>query len=141
MIHANVEIGRNVGFDDARKEHYDHMSGYAFTLDGDMVEMRPKVAAAPQLSLLFQHTPSVQLSPHAYEQGRTLAPGSDIHGSRMAGVAGEEADRAAKPGATLPGLLQAARALSRLQVRAVSWPGLERSGGTRPAIDTEMSGR
>lgn len=61
-------------------QHHDHMPGYAFTLDGDMVEMRPKAAAAPQLSLLFQHTPSVQLSPHAYEQGRALAPGWDIHG-------------------------------------------------------------
>jgi hypothetical protein len=60
---------------DADAEH-NHMPGYRFALEGDIVEMRPKPAAAPaKLPRLI-----VPLSDRAYEEGRRLAPGWDVHG-------------------------------------------------------------
>lgn len=53
-----------------------HMPGYSFTLlDGDMVDMRPKGASAPQPSLpgMFR------VSADAYQRARELAPGWDVH--------------------------------------------------------------
>ena len=52
-----------------------HMPGYSFSLDGDMVEMRGKMASAtPPLPGLF-----IRLKEETYELGRSYAPGWDIH--------------------------------------------------------------
>jgi len=64
---------------DADAKH-NHMPAYGFAIVNDIVEMRPKPAAAPpklQRALL-------PLSEHAYEEGRRLAPGWDIHGLEAA---------------------------------------------------------
>jgi hypothetical protein len=54
---------------------HDHMPSYSFVLDGDMVEMRPKLGAVtPPLPGLF-----IRLSDETYELGRQYAPGWDIH--------------------------------------------------------------
>lgn len=53
-----------------------HMPGYALSLVGDMVEMRPKPESeAPLLPPLL-----VPLSESVYEQARALAPGWDVYG-------------------------------------------------------------
>lgn len=58
--------------DDAR---HDHMPGYSFRLDGDMVEMRRKAAQErPPLP-----GPSIQLKTETYERASALAPGWDVH--------------------------------------------------------------
>ena len=58
--------------DDAQ---HNHMPGYSFHLDGDMVEMRRKnTDKRPPLPC-----PTLQLKPTIYEQARALAPGWDIH--------------------------------------------------------------
>lgn len=62
--------------DDAR---HNHMPGYSFALEGDMVEMRPK-ASPQQLSLLPVATGDIRLPESAYEEGRQYAPGWDIYG-------------------------------------------------------------
>ena len=60
---------------DADQTH-DHMPGYGFSLEGDMVEIRTKSkAASPAPRELF-----IRLSEEAYEVGRSYAPGWDIHG-------------------------------------------------------------
>jgi len=60
---------------DADQTH-DHMPGYGFILEGDMVEIRTKSkAASPAPRELF-----IRLSEEAYEVGRSYAPGWDIHG-------------------------------------------------------------
>ncbi len=55
---------------------HNHMPGYSISLNGDMVEMRPKGdgnrTALPVL-------PGVQLRPDTHELGRQYAPGWDIH--------------------------------------------------------------
>lgn len=54
---------------------HDHMPGYSFHLDGDMVEMRPKTGTrTPVLPGLF-----IALNPDSYEIARGLAPGWDVH--------------------------------------------------------------
>lgn len=58
--------------DDTR---HDHMPGYSFHIDGDMVEMRRKAAQErPPLP-----GPHIQLKTESYERARALAPGWDIH--------------------------------------------------------------
>ena len=57
---------------------HDHMPGYSFKIDGDMVEMRPKTPQ--QLPLLPPHTAAIRLSERAYDEGRRCAPGWDIYG-------------------------------------------------------------
>jgi hypothetical protein len=52
---------------------HNHMPGYAFSLDGDMVEIRAKPGSQPPA------LPALQLRPESYERGRELAPGWDIH--------------------------------------------------------------
>jgi plasmid replication initiation protein len=57
-------------------QRHNHMPGYAFVLDGDMVNIRAKLGArSPSLSL-----PSLRLRPDSYELGRQYAPSWDIHG-------------------------------------------------------------
>lgn len=55
---------------------HDHMPGYVFSLDGDMVEVCAKAAAEPPPlpALLFR------LDEKTFELGREYAPGWDIHG-------------------------------------------------------------
>lgn len=57
---------------------HDHMPGYSFKLEGDMVEMRPKTPQ--QLPLLPPHAAAIHLSESTYEEGRRSAPGWDIYG-------------------------------------------------------------
>jgi hypothetical protein len=59
--------------DDAR---HNHMPGYSFQIDGDMVEMHRK-AAEKRPALPF---PAIQLKTETYERARTMAPGWDVHG-------------------------------------------------------------
>ena len=55
---------------------HDHMPGYGFTLDGDMVEMRPKARAdSPPLPGL-----QIRLREDTYELAKTFAGGWDIYG-------------------------------------------------------------
>lgn len=55
---------------------HDHMPGYSFALDGDMVEMRTKAPApSPALSNFF-----LPLNDETYELARQHAPGWDVHG-------------------------------------------------------------
>lgn len=54
---------------------HDHMPGYAFTLDGNMVESRVKPSGKP---LPFR-IPGTHLQTETYELGRQYAPGWDIH--------------------------------------------------------------
>lgn len=58
---------------------HNHMPGYSFALDGDMVEMRPKVSPQ-QLSLLPAGGASLHLPESAYDEGRQYAAGWDIYG-------------------------------------------------------------
>jgi hypothetical protein len=53
---------------------HNHMPGYSFALNGDMVEMRGKAGFTPTLPGLF-----IRLQTDTYEIGRRLAPGWDIH--------------------------------------------------------------
>lgn len=54
---------------------HDHMPGYSFHLDGDMVEMHRKAAQErPALP-----GPSILLKTETYDRARTLAPGWDVH--------------------------------------------------------------
>ena len=54
---------------------HDHMPDYRFELDGSIVTIRPKAAAAhPTLPGLF-----VRLKPATYDKAREVAPGWDIH--------------------------------------------------------------
>jgi hypothetical protein len=55
---------------------HDHMPGYGFSLDGDMVEMRTK----SKLPSSTQRGVFIHLNEDAYELGRSYAPGWDIHG-------------------------------------------------------------
>ncbi len=57
---------------------HDHMPGYSFKLEGDMVEIRPKTPQ--QLPLLPPHAAAIHLSESTYEEGRRSAPGWDIYG-------------------------------------------------------------
>jgi len=55
--------------------NHDHMPGYSFHIDGDMVEIRRKAAETrPPLP-----GPQIQLSTSTYDQARALAPGWDVH--------------------------------------------------------------
>lgn len=54
---------------------HNHMPGYAFALDGDMVEIRAKPGLPPPAP----PGPALQLRAESYELGRELAPGWDIH--------------------------------------------------------------
>ena len=51
------------------------MPGYAFALDGDMVEIRAKPGLPPPAL----PGPALRLLAESYELGRELAPGWDIH--------------------------------------------------------------
>jgi Replication initiator protein A len=55
---------------------HDHMPGYSFILDGDMVEIRAKVGAPSSAS----RSSRLKLQDETYELGRSYAPGWDIHG-------------------------------------------------------------
>ena len=55
---------------------HDHMPGYGFSLDGDMVEMRTK----SKLPSSTQRGVFIHLNEDAYDLGRSYAPGWDIHG-------------------------------------------------------------
>ncbi len=59
---------------DADRAH-DHMPGYSFALDGDMVEMRPKYVRPPP------RLPSrlAPLHEHVYEEAKHVAPGWDVY--------------------------------------------------------------
>lgn len=58
-------------------QQHDHMPGYAFVLDGDMVEMQVKPGGGrPSPALL---TPSIHLQPESYQLGREAAPGWDVY--------------------------------------------------------------
>lgn len=59
---------------------HNHMPGYSFELDGDMVEMRQKASMPRQLSLLPSPAAKLHLSDAAIEEARSLAPGWDIYG-------------------------------------------------------------
>ena len=59
--------------DDAR---HNHLPGYAFAIDGDMVDMRPKPAAEPPALLV----PRLVLRTETYERARALALGWDVYG-------------------------------------------------------------
>ena len=59
--------------DDTR---HDHMPGYVIHLDGDMVEMRPKVGTQRPSLPLF----ALELQAETYERARELAAGWDVHG-------------------------------------------------------------
>ena len=59
---------------------HDHMPGYSFTLDGEMVEMRPKASVQQQFAFPTDAGSGLSLSPSAIERGRDLAPGWDIYG-------------------------------------------------------------
>lgn len=59
--------------DDAK---HNHMPGYAFSIDGDMVDIFPKVGPEPELPPL----PHIQLAASTYERARELAAGWDIYG-------------------------------------------------------------
>lgn len=59
---------------------HDHMPGYRFSLEGDIVEMRPKASTLPRA--LPRGT--IPLSERALEEGRQLAPGWDIYGLEQA---------------------------------------------------------
>lgn len=61
-------------------ETHNHMPGYSFTLESDMVEMRPKGTAPQQLPLLPLPQAELHLSESAIEEGRQYAPGWDIYG-------------------------------------------------------------
>ncbi len=54
---------------------HNHIPDYSFSLEADMVEMRPKAS-----KLLPMEAPHVRLSEAAYEQGRLHAPGWDVYG-------------------------------------------------------------
>lgn len=58
---------------------HNHMPGYSFTLEGDMVEMRPKTIPQ-QLPLLPGLGMALHLPESAFEEGRQYAPGWDIYG-------------------------------------------------------------
>ncbi len=58
--------------DDAR---HNHMPGYSFHIDGDMVEMRRKAGEQPPPL----PGPAIRLKTDTYEGARTLAPGWDVH--------------------------------------------------------------
>lgn len=53
---------------------HDHMPGYAFVIEGHMVEMRVKLSKA--ISLPRQHH---HLNPETYNQARQYAPGWDVY--------------------------------------------------------------
>jgi Replication initiator protein A len=54
---------------------HNHMPGYSFHIDGDMVEMRPKAGETrPPLP-----SPLFQLKTDTYDLARALAPGWDVH--------------------------------------------------------------
>lgn len=56
--------------------HHHHMPGYSITLEGDMVEMRPKLGGyTPPLPGLL-----IELDTQTFEQARAYAPGWDIYG-------------------------------------------------------------
>jgi hypothetical protein len=57
--------------DDAK---HDHMPGYAFSIDGDMVDMRSKQRQRPALP-----ANAIQLQPETYKRAREFAAGWDIH--------------------------------------------------------------
>lgn len=54
--------------------NHDHMPGYSFELNGDMVEMRSKSGASLRLPGIF-----ISLDPDIHEKARQLAPGWDVH--------------------------------------------------------------
>jgi Replication initiator protein A len=59
----------------ADDQEHDHLPDYSFTLNGSIVEIRPKSGNfTPTLPGLL-----IRLSPAIYETGRALAPGWDIH--------------------------------------------------------------
>jgi len=55
--------------------NHNHMPGYSFHLDGEIVEMRRKAGDPPPLP----PGPSFQLKTDTYDVARTLAPGWDVH--------------------------------------------------------------
>lgn len=57
-------------------EKHNHMPGYSFHLDNDVVEMRPKTVetTAPPLPLF-----SITLKTETFDRAREVAPGWDIH--------------------------------------------------------------
>lgn len=57
---------------------HNHMPGYSFTLDGEMVEMRPK-APTPEHNPLASKGLFIRLREETLEQGRLHAPGWDIY--------------------------------------------------------------
>jgi hypothetical protein len=60
--------------DDAR---HDHLPGYSFTVDGDLVEIRPKASQAQ--GRLPLSAPKVTLRSDTFEQARAVAPGWDVY--------------------------------------------------------------
>jgi hypothetical protein len=59
----------------ADDERHNHMPGYSFTLEDDMVDIRPKeVAEPPALPV-----PHLQLKGETYDQARLLATGWDVY--------------------------------------------------------------
>jgi hypothetical protein len=59
----------------AADARHDHMPGYAFAIDGDKIEMRPKPGKA--FPLPHSH---IHLTAETYARARELAPGWDVYG-------------------------------------------------------------
>ena len=60
--------------DDAQ---HNHMPGYTFTLDGDMVDMAIKKVAPARPAPAYDE---IRLNPGTFDEARSLAPGWDVHG-------------------------------------------------------------
>jgi replication initiator protein A len=56
---------------------HDHMPGYSFSIEGEMVEMRSK--SPPPASPAHSPSELLRLKPETYDLGRTYAVGWDIH--------------------------------------------------------------
>lgn len=71
------EFRRLVGKIIEDDQEHDHMPDYAFTLEGDMMFVRPK--KEPHQSALPLPLSSLRLAPDTHEDARRLAPGWDMH--------------------------------------------------------------